>query len=397
MATFLNGTLVAGSDSRARARDGELLAFEWTAAKPAPLTYARTGTWYLIDNAAQSHVTSYGAGVWGAETQADGTLRVPVHVGYTNLITAPRDLSAWVGADAKVTTDVAAGPDGTVAADRYNQVDASAAVGNQPASSAGTAYVITLWVQTASGTAPYQVSVGGATTTAWGFAAGTATTTWQRVALKLTPADANVTMAWQDTRHFHGSISGTGPDGVTAATWTNIGATDARADLAMWIPSRFVRPHTDGTVGSSILSLPGSSVVAPNGRFDVTLTTGVLEHLWSAANITAVDQYLFYIDANNHVRIDHTDQKLKLKLGGTDRVVSSALSYSGPHNVGGVRVWSRGDGCGFAYDGVTTTGSAQAALAVPGTVYLLSNNGNNVFSSHLQVGAGARFIARHPR
>jgi hypothetical protein len=395
VALWIDGALVAGTDARVRASCAPLHEFEWTTSAPDGWTYTRSGTWLLVDDADEATLASYGANAWGGEMHADGARYAPIVPGYTNLVTAPRDLASWTGADARVTADAATSPDGTTSADRFNQTTTTAGIGRQPSTTAGTTYTITAWLRARTGTAQYQLYVGGATATEFGFAQGTASTAWRRVRITRTIADNNVTLGLNDTRAFAGVFSGYGPDDVTPAAWVNGPATDCYHDAALWIPSRYVRPFTATTVGNPVLARAGSRVVAPNGRFDVLITNGVLKHREAAAAQTS-DGYLLYLDANNHFRFRASDHKYVLTLGGSAVAASAAKAYAADHDIGYTRVWSRGNGCGFTVDGATVEAAAAAAVTPPATAYLFSNNGSNVFPCDVQLARGARFRALHP-
>lgn len=350
--------------SASRAPLPPLRTFSWEATSlPSGVTFARTGTVLVIDNAGQSHLTSYGANAWSPEHDTGSSYYQYNLPGYTNTLTAPRQWANGAGnwAAGHVSgTSTAAGPDGN-AGSGYRVTLTGAQYGPYRDHGADAVLAYSGWFRANSGTTisdSYISNAAGTTIVRSDLAA--LTTTWTRKTILhsagryLAPADGTLPSAHSE---------------------------DVLADCQqLVVGTTYCPPYTDGTVGATSYSVAGSDFVAGSGRFDVDL--GTLTAL-EAATTPAADQYLFYWDANNHLKLRQSDRKFVLTLGGSVAAASAAQSYGAGTSLGACRVWSLGTGCGFTINGTTTSAAAVAASSVPTTAYLGSNNGSNAFPSKL--------------
>jgi hypothetical protein len=362
-ATFYLSGLVIVSDEPLF---DDLATWDFSATtQPEAFAYTRSGTWALVDNAAQSHVTFYGADTWGLEVDADGAFYLPVTPGHTNLLTAPRAWATgsgnWQAGTGTLTANTATGPDGTASiADRYACTSAQYGAFYDHGSNALLAY--SGWGRAASGTSSWQLHLTPAAATPNYGGALTVSTTWQRRELAVTaryviPNDGRFPVA---------------------------GARAAVLDLQqVALGVTYAPPYTAGTVGPTVLAIPGEDVVR-DGWFDVLLC-GALQVYEDAATPTA-DQYLFCTDdGQTHLRFRASDNKFVLTVDGVAAAVSASSHAYAAGVWSGARVWSRADGCGFSmiadetfagagpYLNDAATGSAQAQIATPATVYLFSD------------------------
>jgi hypothetical protein len=348
---------------------------DWgSVAQPANVAYTRTGTWYLIDNAAQSHVTAFAANVWGTEMDATGARYTPVRPGYTNIVTSPRLHAGWVAGDGTNTeTGGQTGPDGTANAWREQVLSGgwSPYIGPNILTN-GVSYYGYWWMQNhpASIVTAYCSNIVLNTVfcpaVSYGVSAGAA---WNRKGATRVADGVLLTVRPNEGRNL--------PAGAGAAD------RDGDFDMPQVTASTYALPYSDGAVGITSIAIPGSRIVGPSGYFDVTLcpTKCVAKEDSTVAGGT---RHLLYISSTTYFCYDGSDDKFKLYVSGVLVASSLAQVYAADANLGTVRVWSRADGCGFTVNGVTLTGVAQLPIAVPLLCYVGSITGSaNVFPMDL--------------
>lgn len=352
-----------------------LRTFSWEATStPTGVTFARTGTVLVLDNAAQTHLTSYGANTWSPEHDTGSSYYQYNVPGYVNVLTTPRVYNGGSGTWLSGTVAIIAqgdqdGPDGSsLTADWCSAT--STQYGPYYADAGSAQYVYSGWGRSNSGTATWQCGLWAAdgSTRLAGFAT-TVTTTWQRQTAQAAAVKYLI------------PVDGRYPSAI---------ANSVAVDCQMLVAGiTYAPPYTDGTVGGTSYSVAGSDFVAGSGRFDVDLgTITALE----AATTPGADQYLVYWDASNHLKLRASDRKFVLTLAGSAVAVSAAQSYAAGTSLGACRVWSLGTGCGFTIGGTTTSAGAVSASSVPTTVYLGSTGSASHFPCTLAGTYNARSV-----
>lgn len=374
---------------------GDLFTWDWTDTQPAGLTLSRSGTILCVDDAAQSHLTSFGADTWDYEINAGGNPRIWVVKSYGNTFTAPRDYQGghgnWLAGTAAFTSaGNQDGPDGSSLTGDWVSAT-SAQFGHYHDVGSGQTVAYSGWGRSSSGTSTWQCGLwatDGSTRLA-GFAT-TVTTTWQRQAA----ASAGV----QYTIPVDGRFPSATANSVVVDCQMRL--TGEAATIAISAGGALVVPYTDGTAGGKILSRAGSDLVGASGYYDVSLR-GVIS-LLNESDLGA-DAYVLYLDASNHLRVRASDDKWVLTIGGSAVVVSSYASPAGAQDLDEIRVWHRADECGFhlgagAGVGGPWSAAAQAPIAVPTTAYLFSDGSDGgIYPVQLygSVESGALCVARN--
>lgn len=345
------------------------ITIDWSSATlPASLTYQRSGTWLLVDNTAQSHLTSYGPDAWGTEVGASGIRWSWFLPGYTNELAAPRAIvdgaSGWqASAGDTQTPNAAAGPDGTATiAARHAVTSGNYGSYFQGVVASPVQRAFSVWARAATGTTTWHGGVYDSLTTTYTGPISVASlgTTWQRGAVTGL-ADFALPIECRTLGGF-------------AAT-----ATDVYVDCAQLLGGEAAAcsgfnplPFTAASVGAALASVPGAHVVTPDGWFDVSL--GAIVTLAPETALTSGDRYLLYLATDTHLRLRASDRKLVLTVGGVAAIVTGADAL-GSGEIDQVRVWSRPDSTGILLPQITAwwTGAAAAPVAVPATVYVFSD------------------------
>lgn len=123
----------------------------------------------------------------------------------TNLLKSSRahGSTGWTtGGTTASTPDAGNGPDGSAVADRSSVAGGAFGPYQAVTVSDTAAYTCSLWLRATSGTSTYQMF---GTATAFGFATGTATTTYRRVAATLTAGGTSLVYEPNDGRDLTGS------------------------------------------------------------------------------------------------------------------------------------------------------------------------------------------------
>ena len=341
---------------------GSLMRLDLSAtARPNGLTYARSGAWFLQTSA--SATASVAADTWGTQNTGNGAELV-VTGGLTNTVNAPRvytngnaAVGNWSAGTGTITAGVQNGPDGaTLTADRC--VASTAQLGPyMDLGVAGVQLCISCWGRTETGTASWHSLVSNSAGTVYMTDTSNASPTWGRRFL--------VNAATRYVLPVEGRPSG----GLSAA------AQDIDVDLVTIWTGTHDAPGTLTTYGASYLTVVGSTVVTPNGYFDVDLGN-VASALEAPASATA-DRMIFRVSATTFVMLRAADDKIVYTIGGVEVYASGASPFAASAALGAIRVWHRADSCGLTIPGTTVatayTGAAQAPIAVPATVALFSD------------------------
>jgi len=341
-----------------RASAGDLFTWDWNSTStPAGLTLARTGTVYQISNSAQTALQSFGANTWDYEIGGTGAVFVYVLPGYTNLLTSPH---AYSGADGNWTASLGTyasftgtGPDGSTLSGNHRATLTAGQTGAYYSYGSDTTLAFSAWARTPSGSSTWYPALEHSSN-----------------GLLNVPGAVAITTAWSRGVLLSGAAKYVVPAESNVPTGSH--AQDVVLDFLQAVQGlTFAPPHTDTSVGMKVLSLAGSNVVCGTGYFDVSIT-GVISLEDESAG--ASDRYVLYLDANNHLKIRASDNKWVLTIGGAV-VISASLGY-GAQDLGEIRVWSRGDSCGFEFPSLgdpANTTTAQAPISVPATSYLFSD------------------------
>jgi hypothetical protein len=172
------------------------------------------------------------------------------------------------------------------------------------------------------------------------------------------------------------------------------GARDQITDFPFAAVSLFDLPYTAGSIGRSEISIP-SDIVECNGRMQGILLPRF--RIKEAAADSANDHYLWYRDANNNLRLNVSNNKIILRMGGSDVVTTLAMTYSAATQVRAAIVWQRADSCGFSIPDIGAGGSAAAVTAwtSPPTNHFVFGDGstsNGTFPVDLYTGRSIRVL-----
>lgn len=375
-------TITGGAAVSTTATGADLRTIDWSAGStPTGLTYARTGTWFVVDNSAQTHLTSYGANTWSPEVDSGGVNGTVVTPAYSNLLTgtAVHNYSGtdgnWAALSGTYASFTGTGPDGSTLSGNHRATLSSTQTGAYYNYGSDTVLAFSAWARTPSGSGTWYPAVEHSANPVYNVPASFAiTTAWKRGLILSNPTGGGKFAVPCESGPLNGNA-----------------AQDVVVDFLMIVQGvTYQTPWTAGSVGAVTLSVAGSDFVQAGGYFDVDLGDVIA---LEAATTPGADQYLWYIDASNSFRLRQSDRKFVLRLGGSDVLATAAQSYAAGTDLGNVRVWSLASGTGITVNGATVTGGAVAAISVPGTVYLSSNAGASVFPCRL-VGGATPYRAR---
>lgn len=354
--------------------------------KPTGLGYARTGTWYLISNTAQTTLTAYAANVWGVQFDSNGESYLPITAAYSTVINDPRDQSAgtWTAGTVAPTTAYANGPDGVQLAARTNCGSGQFGKYQRPTWTTSVRYCASQWSRaTTSGNLQgYTHNLDGSGTAVKPFNESSNAGVWKRKSHLLTGAGVMGFFVPADGD----DLSAFG--GLTAA------ARDQITDFPFAAQSLFDLPYTAGSIGRTEISIP-SDVIECNGRMAGIILPAF--RIKEAAADSANDHYLWFRDANNNLRLNVSNNKMILRMGGSDVVTTLAMTYAAASRVRVGVVWQRDDSCGFSLPDIDAGGSAPAVTAwtSPPTNHYVFGDGstsNGTFPVDLFTGRSIRVL-----
>ncbi len=324
---------------------------------PSWLTITCATTGRTSQTSASTIKAGFGANAARARN-AGGGIGLSVENAMTNGNWRSNTLGSWnQQAGVAITENVVVGPDGALVAD---ELDVSLA---------------------ADGTGAYVASDARAivkTQSVWGLQSGGACTmTISNPQTGVPSVDIVLGTSWSRFECSAPVNAGTGVWLRRKPSGTNKGYfCYAQSEEHAYPTSALPAAGVDVARAADVLSCT-ASVIAPGGFFDVLLVVAPNY----ANDETSVDHDLFYLDANNRLYFDASDEKVYFHFGGAADLSSAALTFDRETELI-VRASYRASGRRltiYSADYATTvydSGSqaAGAAISLPATAYLLGDN-----------------------
>lgn len=286
--------------------------------------------------------------------------------------------SPWFS-DTTVTVDTAAGPDGSVVADRVNTSSGHSGA-RQSITATGTDCTWSIWCRAASGTTSQQLLLGSGGAGSKCVSTASIDTTWRRMSVYATPATKQVYVC-------EGEDLSSIPGGIAA------GARDCIVDMAQFEigkgPSSFIYTSSAAAArAGGRLRQNNPAALLVGGRLPLLLEFNAL---WASSDYTA-NYAIWTLDANNYAIVDYTTRIPTIVIAGVSRTLAALPSWASPMTR--VGIWIEAGGGSLLTSGkvrvggtggtVTDLGTAAAQPAiVPGAnaLDLLCSGPSSVFSN----------------
>ena len=215
-----------------------------------------------------------------------------------------------LGTGTTPTTDYAAGPDGTVAADRY-QVNSGGFSSYYVAASAARTFSV--WVRHATGTGTSCIAIEGSSYPASLADTRTVDTTWQRVSIYKT---GGLYYVLQDGRNVYPGTSAGARDVVIDLVQIEAGA--FATELILTTGAAATRQPDRVLLDSAARIVRGGRVTL-NARMALKGSIG-------GSNDYAADPYLWRYDGSNYASINRTTGAITIVIAGASYTTASGLT-----------------------------------------------------------------------
>lgn len=318
--------------------------------------------------------TGFGANAARARSTNGTTWGVSVETARTNFIlwSEQADHAGWtVTANATVAANSVAAPDGNVTADTLDYAGGGTPslyrlfeTGHTYANT--TKFVISTWIMLASDSPVIRLDNGYSTPTV------TPTAAWVRYDNSGTSDGVNTSQLLYRSP-------------LASTTAFHIYVFGAQSETGLY-PGSYV-PTTSASVARAqdLLTITSPSAVAPGGFFNIDMTVAPN---YSQAEFAA-DHNMLYFDANNRIFLRQTDQKMVLRIGGSNVAISGALTFAredalrirAQHTSVGKRLRVDKNGSSVYDSGLLSPGSA---ITLPGALGLLSDGATTPESADLR-------------
>jgi hypothetical protein len=355
------------------------------------LVYSRLSSGYSVRTGTSTVLTGgsiTGASIPSIGRDADADLPgLVIEEGRTNYVANSRDHAAggWFSGTGTYTytADYAAGPDGSVLADRSQVSSNSYSYQWSPTGAAPGAYCVSTWHKQGSGGANGAALFRVDGTTYSVIYTGTEPSVWTRTSLNQTTTATNA-MLWFisygfDTTIVGGSLGAGSRDTLNDMEQVEQGSFPTQFILTSGATASRASPRVTKTVGSTLLDTTGAL------RFYLECRP-----CGSSAQYTS-DLQLWRVDANNHAEIDYTTLSIKVTIAGTTYTTPVAMSWARGDIL---RIWvAAGGSVATEVKYSTNTGSpinmstgsppTFGAITISGALDLWQNNTANVLSAYM--------------
>jgi hypothetical protein len=350
------GSILFEYDFRTAARSSNAFAL------PSGLALTNSSTSKTIQTSASTIVLGFGANAARARSVDGSTWGLALEKAATNWL--PHGTMATMSATNISSNTAVVGPSGATEARRI--VDTSSSLGfisdasTWNAGSSGIAGCTSIWA--ANGT----VTSGAGTSGALSTNAITAltlgaypTTTWAR-------RDSTGTLSSSTNSWFVSAVS-------DAASQATVDIAYAQFEAGKYPTSVIATAGAAATRNADVLT--ASTIWTPGGFLDATLVVSP----WFTNAEMAADADLIFWDSNNRLYVEQSSKKVTLKLGGTIRLQSSALTWSRATSITVSAGLSLTTGVTLTVSGATTgngsgsDSSYKTAISLPGTANLCGN------------------------
>jgi hypothetical protein len=267
-----------------------------------------------------------------------------MHESWINELKDSRDITTanWTAGGGSSTSGFSAtAPDGAATVCRYNL--ASGALGRYYNLATSIKHDSSFWARATSGTNSYQANLGSANL------GGSLTTTWQRVNNEV-----------QNGGGFNLFGSARTSEGTNAARdWLVDLCCISRSVsnvITQWPGEAIITSGGTATRAGETLSIGGSNIVSAG---QISLELSVYPRA-AIGSYNATNQlYLFYVDANNWMRIDTSTSKVTAAIAGGTVTSATAISFA---QYDKLEMFAQAGGGGNAYFSYRVNGGATTVL-----------------------------------